>query len=162
MHVFIAIYITLHFVWISAIAAFLLRSAVPIFNQLFTYGKLSSLSSPPRITSTFVRLLFKQIIPTPLAWKLFYITAIISSAVCSVVMGTPSSLPPILYTIQVTRRLFECFRVHNFSKSRLVSMSSLLLGVAYYISATLTIHLESTLSALRKDNISFPQRIAVS
>ncbi|CAN8077339.1 unnamed protein product [Agarophyton chilense] len=96
-----------------------------------------------------------------MVWKMFYIVGLTSSGVCALLLKTTRHPVAILYTVQVARRLLECFFVHKFSKTRLLSLSQFVSGTSYYVLSSVTIHLECYTMRLLDERIPLPRTILV-
>lgn len=135
-------YAALHVIWASGTIIFVLRRSVPLLNEVLTYGKFQTSPAGRIKRSKLFTAVLTQVIPTPVVWKSLYISGLTASAIYATIFNTYSNPIAILYTIQVARRLMECFYVHKFSKTRLLSLCQLVCGVSYYIIAPLTLHIE--------------------
>lgn len=155
-------YAALHVLWATGTIGFVLRRSIPLLNEVLTYGKFHSLPAGRYKRSKLLTTVLTQVIPTPFVWKLLYIVGLTSSAIYSTIFNTYTNPIAIMYTIQVARRLVECFFVHKFSKTRLLSLFQLVCGVSYYIIAPLTIHIECYKMAQANELIPSTRFAAVS
>lgn len=124
--------------WVSGTVCILLKSHVPVLDELLSYGRLANSSLSPRLQLYTLK--------DSTVWRALYIFAFTFSVLTSYVvsksdLALETPFPLTLFQIQTARRLFDCIVIHRFSATRRMPIHLFMAGWIYYVLAPLTLTL---------------------